>query len=152
MRCWQLVAILMSFAFVTSAHAQASEKVTVGVLHSGDDVVGMRLAFALKEALRASQGYQLGTDYARTLVRFNLITLNPVQSRKQTGNWTVASATLTMQNHTRFEPNNPQTWYPIYLTSVLVTCGSAEITECANNLMATLEDVLASYWRDTQLK
>jgi hypothetical protein len=45
-----------------AAAAQDANKISVAVKHSGNDSVGERLAFSLKEKIRSSKGYALVSD------------------------------------------------------------------------------------------
>jgi hypothetical protein len=128
-----------------SALASAQEnKVLVSVSHSGDDNIGKRLAFSVREAVRSSSGYKLvGQDDSGLEIK--LITLDPERSPQNTGNWTVASVTIVMTNFLPYEKGNPQTWYQIYMTSVVMTVGGQRTDEQAKSIVATLDDALDKY-------
>jgi hypothetical protein len=53
------IAIMIVLLAAGVCLAQAAKKIPVAVNHSGDDQVGRSVAFALKEAIRASQGFVL---------------------------------------------------------------------------------------------
>jgi hypothetical protein len=142
-RIYKVVAIWFVVFSCSSIFAQTT-RISVAVDHSGDDAVGARLAYAVREAVRGSHGYRL--ESADALFRIGIVTLNPDQGNSS--NWTVASVVLTMRNDLPLEKGNPQTWYPIYLHSVVQTVGSSRITEQANSVLAKLdaaiEDLKAS--------
>ena len=71
-------------------------KISVSVLHTGDDDIGSRLAFAVREAIRASSGYRLATHNA--LLRISMVTLDPERSESSAGIWTAAAITYTIRD------------------------------------------------------
>jgi hypothetical protein len=54
-----ILSILISLLAPAFCLAQATKKIPVAVAHFGEDQVGQGLAFALKEAIRGSQGFFL---------------------------------------------------------------------------------------------
>lgn len=138
--------ILLSVAltiFALTVFAQ-DNKVGLSVIHSGEDTVGRKLAFAVREAIRSSAGFKLvGRDDYGMEVR--LITIDPETSPQSSGNWTVASVTVVMANFLKYEEGNPQTWYPIYMTSVVMTVGGQRTEEQAKSILATVDDALDKY-------
>ena len=113
-RIFTVLAVLASAVVFNSAVAQEA-KTSVSVIHSGEDTVGQRLAFALREVIRSSSGYQLISGPKATY-RIGLVTLDPERSPAAAGHWTVAAVTFTMRNTNPFNELKPQTWYPIYLS------------------------------------
>ena len=95
-RIFAVLAFFASAAVFNPAIAQEA-KISVSVSHSGEDTVGQRLAFALREAIRSSGGYQLISGPKATY-RISLVTLDPAKSPAAAGNWTVAAVTFTMRN------------------------------------------------------
>jgi hypothetical protein len=65
-----LVILVLFTVFSLPLTAAAQQKVDVAVLHSGDDSVGAKLAFAVREAIRRSAGYQVATS-RDALLRIN---------------------------------------------------------------------------------
>jgi hypothetical protein len=122
-------------------------KVGVSVLHSGADPVGKQLAYALKEAIRGSNGYRL-TPGVEGQIRVSIVTVDP--DRSSSGNSTAAAVTYTMVNNVPLQKGNPQTWYPIYLTTMVAMVGSKRVDEQAQTLMATLDDAMDRYWRNSK--
>jgi 23S rRNA A2030 N6-methylase RlmJ len=98
-------------------------KIKVSVSHSGNDSVGKQFAYAVREAIRASNGYQLVSADASGL-QVNIITIDPERTSSSEGYRTAASICYTMANFLPLQKGNPQTWYPIYLTSQVMTIGS----------------------------
>ncbi len=137
-----LISVALAICSIT-AFAQDS-KVGLSVIHSGEDNVGKQLAFALREAIRSSAGFKLvgRDDYG---IEVRLITIDPERSPQASGNWTVASVTVVMANFLKYEKGNPQTWYPIYMTSVVMTVGGQRTEEQAKSILATVDDALDKY-------
>jgi hypothetical protein len=137
-----LLATLLALFAVIALGQDA--KVPVSISHSGDDNIGKRLAFSLREAVRSSSGYKLvGSDEADFEV--NLITLDPERSPQASGSWTVASASIVMANFHPYKEGNPQTWYPIYMTSVVMTVGGQRTEEQAKSILASLDEAIEKY-------
>jgi hypothetical protein len=122
-------------------------KVKVSVFHSGEDSVGKQFAYAVREAIRGSNGYQLvSSDQSGIDVR--IITVDP--DRSSGSSWTVAAVTYTMTNFIPYQTGNPQTWYPIYLTSLVMTVGSSRTDAQARSVMAAIDEQLERYRRDAR--
>ena len=93
----RIVAVLAVFAYpaVFSPAVAEEAKISVAVNHSGEDTVGQKLAFALRETIRSSSGYQLISGPKATY-RISLVTLDPESSPSAAGRWTVAAVTFTV--------------------------------------------------------
>ncbi len=137
-----VVALLLATPTVASAQEQ---RALVSVSHAGEDSVGQRLAFALREAIRSSAGYRL-VDYKEALFRVSLVTLDP--DRSLSGNKTAAAVTYTVRNTLPFKDSNPQTWYPIYLTTSIVIAGADRTEDQARGILASLDANIEDYKRD----
>lgn len=139
------VALALLFAVVVSPLALAEQqKQAVSVSHSGDDTVGGELAFAVREALRRSEGYRLGTD-KDALFTIHLVTLDPEVQPAGRGNWTTAAVVYTMANLLPLQKNNPQTWYRIFLTASIVTAGKLSVDDSAMSIVASLDRAVERY-------
>lgn len=149
----RIVAVLAVFAYpaVFSPAVAEEAKISVAVNHSGEDTVGQKLAFALRETIRSSSGYQLISGPKATY-RISLVTLDPESSPSAAGRWTVAAVTFTMKNTNPFNDLKPQTWYAIYLTTLVVTAGSRSVDEQAKSLLAALESQIEAYRSDLRQK
>lgn len=139
--------IFFFFLVVPAVLAADDTKVTVAVSHSGDDNVGQELAFALRETIRASNGYQLVSEES-AIITVSLVTLDPEVAGSSAGGWTVASVAITMYNFLPFKEEDPQTWYPIFLTSSVVTSGSYKTDETARSILATVDAAVEQYRAD----
>jgi hypothetical protein len=136
--------ILLALALYSVIAAAQDGKVSLSVSHSGKDSIGKQLAFAVREAIRSSAGYKLvGRDDAGMEVL--LVTLDPETSGQASSNWTFVAVTVVMTNFLPYEKGNPQTWYPIYMTSVAMTVGSNRINEQARSILATVDEALEKY-------
>lgn len=150
----KLVVTFISVALLYSSPvAQAADetKISVAVNHSGDDNIGQKLAFALRETVRASNGYQLVSGPS-AIIRVSLVTLDPERSAQSRGAWTVASVVITMRNFNPFKDGEPQTWYPIYLTSSVVTSGTYKVEETAKSILASVDSAVEEYRADARRK
>jgi hypothetical protein len=133
------VVILTSFSFAKQNNA----KITLSVDHSGEDSVGVRLAFALREAIRSSAGYELVSEKA--LLRVSLITLDTDPGPQMKGYATAASALFTMRNDVPLIKGNPQTWYPIFLDARIFLCGSNRVEDIAKRILAYLDQTYEEF-------
>ena len=79
-----------------------------------------------------------------------IVTIDPERSSSSGSYWTAASVTYTMTNFLPIAKGNPQTWYPIYLTSQVMTIGSKRVDEQARSVMAALDQALDRYKRDAK--
>lgn len=132
---------------ITSFAQQDDGKIRVSVEHTGENSVGKQFAYAIREALRASNGFRLGSvdDSGLNIL---IVTVDP-DPRSQLGNyWTAAAITYTMKNFIPYQKGNPQTWYPIYLTSQVMVVGAQRVDEQAKSVMAALDSQLERYRRD----
>lgn len=142
-----LLLVVLGLGTHAVARAQSTPKLSVSVSHSGEDSVGERLAFHIREAIRASNAYELVTGPS-ALFRISLVTLNP--DRESSGNRTAASYVVSMRNTNPFREQHPETWYPIFMTSGVVTSGSARVKETAEELLATLDSEVEEYRSEAQ--
>lgn len=137
-----LLAALLPFA---AAADETDSKVAVTVSHSGDDAIGKQFAFTVREAIRLSAGFRL-TAARDSGMQVHIVTVNPETAGD--ANWTVASITYTMTNFLPLDRKNPQTWYPIFLTSHVMTVGSRRLQDQARSVMAALDAQLERYRAD----
>ena len=122
-----LILIFLSSLF----SAQEAVKYPVEVSHSGDDIVGGRLAYAVKEKIRNSSSLQMSySEDARLTVI--LVTLDQTPDRP--GASSCYSFVLCMTN-----PNN---YFPNYITSSVGYCGSSRVTEVADGIVADIDKVV----------
>lgn len=136
--------LVLLFIFASSIAIAQDNKVKISLYHSGEDIIGKRLAFSIREVIRSSSGYRLvPTNEAGMEIR--LTSLDPDTTNQKTGNWTVAAVAIVMTNFFPYEKGNPQTWYPIYMTSVLMTVGTQRVEEQAKSILATVDEELEKY-------
>jgi hypothetical protein len=145
-----IFAMISSASLLVTNMAQAQdEKVRVSVAHSGDDSIGVQFAYAVREAVRASNGFKL-VSRGESGMDIGLVTVDPERSASSTGLWTAVAVTITMTNFLPYEKGNPQTWYPIYLTSQVLTVGRQRVDDQARAVMAALDSSLDQYRRDAK--
>jgi hypothetical protein len=131
--------LIVWFLLLTPASAVGQqEKVNVYVDHTGNDPVGQRLAFALREAIRASRGYELAS-LPQCLFQVSLVTMDPEDSPSRAGKSTVVCLIITMKNLLPLQEQNPQTWYPIFLDGNVLMCGIRKVDELAQGILAALD-------------
>jgi hypothetical protein len=148
---YTFTSVLTLFLLCFAGASVAQSRATVDVRHSGEDSVGRTLAFAVREAIRSSAGYELVTG-PRAAFRILLVTLDPDRDSGSSGLRTIASVTLTMRNHIRFDDREPQTWYPIYLTSLVTITGTGKVDTQAKSILAALEEQILEYQKEAAAK
>lgn len=146
------LAICIAAALTASASRlpanAADPKLSVCVFHTGEDSAGKQLAYGVREALRASNGYRLG-EPQDCVLQLRLITLNP-DDRSSSNAWTAAAVSYTMANLFPYEKGNPQTWYPIHMTTQVLITGTQRVDEQAKAVMATLDDQVQKYRQEAK--
>jgi hypothetical protein len=118
-------------------------RVRVSVSHVGDDSVGKQFAYAVREAIRASNGYLL-VPGDQAGIRVSIVTIDQ-DSGSSVGNATAASISYTMANFLPYQKGNPQTWYPIHLTSQVMIIGLRRTADQARSVMATIDEQLEQF-------
>ena len=114
-----IVLLLAVFCWKVSA-----QTMPVLVDHTGDDVVGQRLAYLVKDEVRRSGSFNLVYDETDAIYQVHLITLDPDEGYPQ--GWTIYSASFVLSNEYGFDD---------YLTSKVGYCGSAKLQGCAENIV-----------------
>lgn len=72
--------------------------------------------------------------------------MNP-EERTSSSSWTVATVVFTMTNFMPYKKGEPQTWYPIYLSSQVLTIGTRRVDEQARTVVAAVDAALEQYRR-----
>jgi hypothetical protein len=103
--------------------ASFAQQMKVFLEDSSNDAVGGRLAFAIKERIRSSNGFSLASTKADAFFGIHLVTLE-----NKSNNMTTYSIVFTAWQ--------PETGTWTYLNNIVGTCGSNRITDCADGLVA----------------
>jgi len=135
---------MLCVAPLVYAQDAARPKTKVWVSHSGSDNIGRELAYEVREHIRRSAAYELGTD-AEHFFAIRLVTLDPDINNASRGAATVAAVTITVINLLPYRAGNPQTWLPIYLTSTIVLSGRSRTSEMAKGIVADLDREAEDY-------
>lgn len=118
---------------------------TVNVYHAGSDSIGQQLAFSVREALRASQGFRLASaDDAQFQIR--ILTQDPDKNEQSGGgDRTMAAITYLMNNTLPYRKDNPMTWHSMLITTSITMTGRRRIDDTARNILATLDNALEEH-------
>jgi hypothetical protein len=129
------LSLLIGLSLLISAEmASAQIKVYLGA--TAQDMVGGRLAYAIKEGIRRSAAMQLVDREQDGFIRVNLVTLDP-QTTSSTGINTIYSVVWTTQTfHTP-----PVT---MFLHTVVGICGSERVAQCADSLVAITDEQVSN--------
>ena len=136
--------LLLMFLSTAAARAQPGQKVQVSVSQAGDDIVGSRLAFAVREEIRRSAAYEL-TDVSKSLFNISLVSLDLAVSGETKGVRSSAAMNVTMMNLLPFKKSDPQTWYPIHIDAFLLTVGSSRVDEQAKSIVADFDAAVEKF-------
>ena len=108
----------------------AQKKIPVQVVHSGNDIVGQRMVYALKERIRASRGMELINDYTRPRIVLSIVSIDNSPSNSGISS-AISTAILYDSLTTRLSG--------AYITSYVQTCGTQKAESCAESLTAVTD-------------
>ncbi len=137
-------ATLLLLSLSPLAYAQDAARVKVDVVYAGGDAVGESVAAAVRTQLVRSTDFALG-DSADHIVRINIVSLDAAGSGSAEGVRAAISVVYTMANYLPLEKGNPQTWYPIFLTSAIRIVGRDRAEPVARDIVSTLEHEMREY-------
>jgi hypothetical protein len=132
----KLVNVAAALLITTSAMAVAQQpiKAAIYVEDHTEDVQGHRLAYAVKEQIRTSAGMRLVDTFNESALQVHLASIDPDNNQART----VYSVAISLINLTA--PG----MFPYYLDSTTGVCGRQVIDQCANSLVAALDNDLSA--------
>ena len=128
-----MIAALMLVAS-TIAAAQQATKATIYVEDSTEDTQGHRLAYQVKEQIRTSASMQLVDSVGDSGLQVHLVSIDSSNGMQTQTAYSVAY-TVTDFAHPK--------GYPYYVDSTGGICGSQVIDQCANSIVARLDNNLS---------
>lgn len=122
-----------------TAYAQNEEKTAVKVIHNGDDVVGNRLAYAIKEAIRKSYSMRISEEKEKKIVVL-IATLPsnpdyPAISTTYSVTWCISI---------------PETQSLYYQNGITGYCGSNQVDNAADGIAAKTDEQVSEFKRDAK--
>jgi hypothetical protein len=130
--CWLMLAALLAGAAVASA--QSSHKAPVAIIHSGNDVMGQRLAFEIREVVRGSQSMRLvSINEADPCIVVHLVSVDPTVNNS--GMSTAMAVTIAYDSN-----SIPVNGY--LLNTVVQTCGSSRAQDCARGIAGDIDSAI----------
>jgi hypothetical protein len=126
----------------SEARAQAAPAMTTFVDHLGDDRVGLRVAYEVRELLRLSKGYPLVPSAEAASLFIDLFTVDPfstLDNGKNSGNATAIAFTVSIRSN-RLRPYHVMTGILIY--------GADNSREAAQTIVARLDREVMSVMAD----
>ncbi len=122
----RFIGAALSIAICGSANAD-----TLGVLvnHSGDDLIGRRLAAEIKNEVRSSPVFHLVYVADQSVYKISIVTIDPDKDEYDSESMTVYSSTSLIDNDEGFD---------FYLNSHVGTCGANVVKSCAEKLVQEL--------------
>lgn len=97
-----------------------------------NDRVGQRIAYKIREGLRQSSSMSVAENYVNSAVQMSLVCLDP--SADDAGTISRYSYSITFLNH--------KGYYDYHLTHGVGTCGGRRVDECADGLVADIDDAV----------
>ena len=135
-----IAAVLALSSLTTNVSAQSSPRAAVVVAHTGDDVVGQRVAFELREGIRASQAMRLVTE-AEANPRFTVHMVSQDESSNAPGVSSNIAITFA------YDANDlPHLGY--FITTYVQSCGTNRTQQCARNLLSHIDRSLEKLRRE----
>lgn len=143
--------IILILLLVPDVGFSQASKTRVAVTHTGDDYVGQAVAFALKEAIRASHSFVLfELDYKNPAIVVRLVSVESYRAQKG-----ISSAVAV--NITYDRANLPG--YGILLANTVLSCGRDRAEGCAKAILPdigqTIDDlrrINVDLWQQVILK
>jgi hypothetical protein len=145
----RLSAVAFIFLTLLGTQAEAQSKRAVFVAHSGDDVVGRGLAYAVREELRRSAAYEAAAE-DQAVYQIRIISIDDAVGSQPEGISSAISVVYTMTNYVKYVPKDPQTWYPIFLTAKVLSLGRNRIDAQAKSVVATLDQEVEDFLARTR--
>ena len=139
-----ITTIALTLALPSLLLAQDTSRLKIDVVHAGDDPVGQSVAQALRDELDGSAAFMIG-DTEDHMVRINIVSLDAAGSGSKEGVRSAISVVYTMSNYLPLQKGNPQTWYPIFLTSAIRLVGRERAASVARDILATLDEEMRAY-------
>ena len=116
---------------------------------SGEDTVGHGLAYAIREELRRSAAFDVAPPN-RAGLQILVVSVDDAAPGGPTGLSSSIALVYTMTNFADYDPKEPQTWYPIFLTAEAVSLGRKQIETQARSAVATLNNEVERYRANLQ--
>jgi hypothetical protein len=133
-----VASVLLLLAVPSFAVAQDATRLKINVIHTGEDSVGRSVVNALREEIFRSSEFVLG-DSDDAMIVINIVSLDAAGAAGAEGVRSAISVVYTMSNYLPLDKTNPQTWYPIFLTSAIRLVGRERAVPVAKDIVATLE-------------
>jgi hypothetical protein len=132
-----LVAMVVCFVFMPQG-GWAQRIIAVEVVHEGDDSVGQRLAYQVKESIRRSARRESGDLFKLTNIdesRLIIYLVTADEFEKSPGAKTIYGVTYTFTYGGGDAPK--------FITSGVGSCGADQVNKSAESLVANIDKVLS---------
>lgn len=139
------ILLLAGISFSTAAD---NNKVSVFISYAGEDAIGQRVATVLEELIRASSDYKMAPSH-EAMMKVAIVSLDP-DAASVANMRSAISTVITMRNYLSYDPADPQTWYPIFLSANLMVIGSARADDLAGQTLDKVGAALERYRSDVR--
>ena len=137
------VASLTGALLASTANAQ-QRKTAIAVELSGQDSIGQQLAYTVREELRRSSAYEVSIP-KDAVFSINIVSIDLALPNEQRGGSAAVAISYTMSNFIPYKAGDPQTWYPIYLTTEVMAVGRNRVDTQAKSIVATLDQEIEKF-------
>lgn len=120
---------------ITPDSTEFGDRLSVTVLHTGDDLVGRSVAYYVREELSRSSRFRLGSD-ENDIVQILLSTVDPDAAIQQGGRRTAIAVVYTMNN---VGGDSPVGHRPAFLTGQVIVCGSDVADVTGRDIVASID-------------
>ena len=147
-RVLPVLGLLLLVGIAATSRAGDGTKVSVFISHAGNDTIGQRGAVALQRMIETSPTYKIAPSHA-AMMRISIASIG-LAAEASAGLRSTISTVITMRNYLNYDPSEPQTWYPIFLTANLAVIGADGTDDYADNTLDRIEAELERYREDVR--
>jgi hypothetical protein len=140
-----LLFLCASLLFLSSQAHAATTAMPVEIISTGDDAVGQRLIYAVKEKIRSSSSLQLTFNQTKPRIQVYIGTMD------LTGNGLESSVATSFSIAIAFKDSNRP--LPLLLDNFPGYCGTSRVNEEADSIVAAISeqvDYILKMSQDTQ--
>ena len=147
---WRILPILglLLLTGIAGSRADDGSEVSVFISHAGKDAIGHRGAAALERMIEASPMYKMAPSHA-AMMRISIASIG-LAAEVSAGLRSTISTVITMRNYLSYDPSEPQTWYPIFLTANLAVIDADGTGDYADDTLDRIGAELERYREDVR--
>jgi len=137
------IVVTLALICVAPTLCLAQDRIPVEIEHAGQDSLGLRYFFEIKEAIRGSNSMRLVDSTPLTpRIRVSVITIDRDRDKAGSGQQTTVSTTLVFDSI-----DMPLSG--AFITSYVEYCGSDRINECTRRMLSKIDAASESLRKDS---